>query len=67
VLAAITDRWFVQAREEQAGAASDPAKGPPVGAIGGMTDSCWMWRSEGPLGRSRRVAIDLDAERGKAG
>jgi len=67
VLAAITDRWFVQAREEQAGAASDPAKGPPVGAIGGMTDSCWMWRSEGPLGRSRRVAIDLDAERGKTG
>jgi hypothetical protein len=71
VLAAITDRWFVQASESESGSAGDPAKGPPVGAIGGMTDSCWMWRREGVLGRSRQVAIDpgarSDAEPAVAG
>jgi len=61
VMAALTDRWFVQARENAARDAGDPEKGPPVGAIGGRTDSCWMWRSDGALARSRREAIERDA------
>lgn len=59
VLAAITDRWFV-------GASADPtarmpgrgdAKGPPVGAIGGMVNSCYMWREGSPLLAERARAV----------
>jgi hypothetical protein len=48
VLAAITDRWFVRAQrtESDAGESSDR---PPVGAIGGMVNSCYMWRAGSPL------------------
>ena len=53
VMAAITDRWFSEAREDRLRQAGDPAKGPPVGSIGGMVDSCWMWRREGILGSAR--------------
>lgn len=53
VMAAITDRWFVQASEADV---RDPAardRGPQVAALGGMADSCYMWRADGPLARSR--------------
>jgi len=59
-MAAITDRWFVQAAEAKARgegnirtALADPQDGPPIGAIGGKADSCWMWRSGGPLASER--------------
>ncbi len=49
VLAAVTERWF--ARDKQA----DPSntEGPAVATVGGMPDSCYMWRKEGPLTRGR--------------
>jgi hypothetical protein len=56
VLAAITDRWFTkrhsEANSENSG---DPtrAPGPPIGAIGGMVDSCYMWRKASPLIQAR--------------
>jgi len=57
VMAAITDRWFVEAEAGGGRDASDPRTGPPAGAIGGMVDSCWVWRRDGALGKSR-VASD---------
>lgn len=56
IMAAVTDRWFARTGGTAgpggaAGAAQDP--GPPPGSLGGMADSCWMWRREGPLGRMR--------------
>jgi len=53
VMAAVTDRWFAQVRGEEIREAGNPRKGPPVGAIGGMVDSCWMWRRKGALGSNR--------------
>jgi hypothetical protein len=52
VLAAITDRWFTRSREESSESQTGGAErkgGPPVGAIGGMIDSCYMWRTGSPL------------------
>ncbi len=51
VLAAITDRWFTRRQSvgETPGGELGAAAGPPVGAIGGMADSCYMWRSGGAL------------------
>lgn len=55
IMAALTDRWFARMRETDAteSLAADP--GPPVGSLGGMADSCWMWRRGGALGRLRGV------------
>jgi hypothetical protein len=61
VMAAITDRWFADAGKDPE-TASDPVQGPPVGAIGGMTDSCWMWRRDGALGSSRLFARRRDED-----
>ncbi len=52
VMAAITDRWFARARD-QGTAKMTGDDGPLVGTVGGMADSCWMWRADGPLGRAR--------------
>ena len=59
VLAAITDRWFVHARTDamSAGAGESDATGPPVGAIGGMVNSCYMWREDSPLLAARQRAM----------
>jgi len=59
VLAATTDRWFTQMRaQEQDGTAnSSSTSGPPVGAMGGMVDSCYMWRSGGPVMDARERAM----------
>jgi len=56
VLAAITDRWFVGARAPSGSRAAgeDAAGGPPVGAIGGMMNSCYMWREGSALLEARR-------------
>ena len=53
IMAALTDRWFARARAEATGDGEESAGGPPVGAIGGMADSCYMWRSDGPLAGMR--------------
>lgn len=48
VMAAVMDRWL--ARPGQAGVAgAEPAAGP----VGGMADSCYMWRRDGPMLRLR--------------
>ncbi len=59
VLAAITDRWFLRARvEAPVDTPGDEAdEGPPVGAIGGMINSCYMWREGSPLIAERQHAI----------
>lgn len=70
VMAAVMDRWFARNASEvgAAGAggeprAQKPAGLPEVGNIGGMPDSCYMWRSGGALagrgfGRGVRGALD---------
>jgi len=59
VLAAITDRWFIRTRTRKA--PREPGKGeaagPPVGAIGGMVNSCYMWREGSPLLAARQRAL----------
>ncbi|MGH0038558.1 MAG: DUF2889 domain-containing protein [Myxococcota bacterium] len=57
IMAAITDRWFARMRDAGAADATTSDPGPPVGSLGGMADSCWMWRREGPLGRMRAESI----------
>ncbi|MDP6980860.1 MAG: DUF2889 domain-containing protein [Myxococcota bacterium] len=64
VLAAITDRWFVRtSTETPTGTKSNDTKsngkaeGPPVGAIGGMINSCYMWREGSPLISERQRAM----------
>lgn len=51
VMAAITDRWFAGAGDESGAEKSEG--GPPAGAVGGMVDSCYIWRADGPLGDAR--------------
>jgi hypothetical protein len=65
IMAALTDRWFARMQESHASGpvAADP--GPPVGSLGGMADSCWMWRRGGVLGRLRGISPpDAEAEAG---
>lgn len=57
VLAAITDRWFVRARADARLPGKGDAEGPPVGAIGGMVNSCYMWREGSPLLAARERAM----------
>jgi hypothetical protein len=68
-LAAITDRWFARAQADGATHATDKdaTDGPPIGAIGGMVNSCHMWREEGPLiaERERTVARFRAASEGE--
>jgi hypothetical protein len=68
VLAAITERWFAPSRSanDSADESNDgklTASGPPVGAIGGMLDSCYMWRSGSPLIAERERVMRLRLER----
>jgi hypothetical protein len=52
VMAALMEKWFEPGSGSgfnQSG--SDPE--PSVGAIGGMADSCYIWRSGGPMSDSR--------------
>jgi hypothetical protein len=51
VMAALMDRWFSRSA---AGSDTAPASGgerelPEVGSVGGMPDSCYMWRTGGAL------------------
>jgi hypothetical protein len=59
VLAAITDRWFARARADSTVRlpGRGDAAGPPVGAIGGMVNSCYMWREGSPLLAERERAM----------
>jgi hypothetical protein len=59
VLAAITERWFVRARVDPTARVPGKggAEGPPVSAIGGMVNSCYMWREGSPLIAERERAI----------
>jgi hypothetical protein len=61
VVAAVVERWLQQRRAEGA-----RGTGPPDAAIGGMADSCYMWRSDGRMLQIRNAAIpggDRPAER----
>jgi hypothetical protein len=58
VLAAITDRWFVARADATAREPGEGAdRGAPVGAIGGMVNSCYMWREGSPLLAERERAM----------
>jgi hypothetical protein len=48
-MAAISDRWHQRSDDQR----------PSMMAGGGMTDSCYMWRREGALGR--RIAEEREA------
>jgi hypothetical protein len=48
VLAAVMDRWYAE-KGEAPGKRPRLSEGPEVGKIGGMPDSCYMWRRDGPL------------------
>jgi hypothetical protein len=68
VLAAITDRWFVSEKSAGPGAESGGDR-PPVGAIGGMVNSCYMWREGSPLIAERERVYtarraELEAQQG---
>lgn len=68
VLAAITERWFAPKptpTSSDSGAGSDAlsVSGPPVGAIGGMVDSCYMWRTGSPLIAERERVMQARLER----
>jgi hypothetical protein len=52
VLAAVMDRWYVD-RDEAAEKSPGPSEAPEVGNIGGLPDSCYMWRRDGPLAGMR--------------
>ncbi len=56
VMAAVMDRWLAQVKQEA------PKGGPApkttmaeVGNVGGMPNSCYMWRTEGPLASMRGI------------
>lgn len=56
VMAAVMDRWLGQAKQEGARDAAAPRTTmAEVGNVGGMPDSCYMWRSDGPLASMRAV------------
>jgi len=62
VLAAISERFYgATKRAEQKPDAGD---GKGVEMLGGMADSCWMWRTDGPLMLKRNQA---EAAGGKTG
>jgi hypothetical protein len=50
VMAAITERWFAAPPGPKAAGAE--ATAPPA-PVGGMVDSCYVWRSGGPLAAGR--------------
>jgi hypothetical protein len=52
VMAAVTDRWLAAGGPSPGGAARD---GSPVpgGPLGGLADSCYMWRTGSPLASGR--------------
>jgi hypothetical protein len=50
-----------------AGAASAPAQLPRELSVGGYPDSCWMWRSDGPMAQARARAAAALADRPDAG
>ena len=59
VMAAVMDRWLGQAKQgdrlpDPAGPSGRTSMGD-VGNIGGMPDSCYMWRSDGPMASQRAV------------
>jgi hypothetical protein len=51
VMAAITERWFTT----PTGSGADPDGGAraPAAPVGGMLDSCYIWRDGGPLSAGR--------------
>ena len=72
IMAALADQWLAGVKtDEKAIAAGDAqaTESPSESALkpmGGMPDSCYIWRSGGPLSPDEKVAAhDLKA-RGKA-
>jgi hypothetical protein len=60
VLAAVMDRWLVQMKQVSSGA-GDAEISPGIAEadnVGGLPDSCYMWRSDGPLVSLRGVRRD---------
>lgn len=58
VTAAVMDRWL-EGRSPSAGARS-PGALREVSSLGGLPDSCYMWRADGPLHRKRAGAAERD-------
>ena len=53
VMAAMTDRWFSRASDAEVSDSASRDRGPQVASIGGMADSCYMWRAGGALAKAR--------------
>ncbi len=62
----LTQDGFDYSEGEKADGDALVASGPPVGAIGGMLDSCYMWRTGSPLIAERERVMKLRIEGEKA-
>jgi hypothetical protein len=55
-LAALSDRLVAHFSGGRAGAGALPREL----SVGGQPDSCWMWRSDGPLARARGLLAERE-------
>jgi hypothetical protein len=62
VLAAIMDRWYAEAGAASVSGRVGGAELPEIGRIGGMQDSCYMWRKDGPLAATRTFGRRVPGE-----
>ena len=62
VLAAIMDRWYAEAGAASVSGREGGAELPEIGRIGGMQDSCYMWRKDGPLAATRTFGRRVPGE-----
>jgi hypothetical protein len=54
VMAAVAERWFTNSGGLGEAAGSDPRGSAPAAPVGGMLDSCYIWRDGGPLAAGRK-------------
>lgn len=63
VMAAVMDRWLTQVKRDAPKDDSAPRTTmAEVGNVGGMPDSCYMWRADGPMASMRSVRQQGDAD-----
>jgi hypothetical protein len=66
VMAAVMDRWISQKKQDEPERVPVPGRSTmvEVGNIGGLPDSCYMWRSEGPLVQMRTAPYPVGTPKG---
>ena len=63
VMAAVMDRWLGQRKQEAPVDEFAPVTTmAEVGSVGGLPDSCYMWRAEGPMASMRVVRQQEDGD-----